>query len=483
MNQDFRVIGRTVPTAGASRPSLAEAPMFERAAAKAACADDEIEEVKIGEHKELGVALIRLLPAQPVDGPKVPIAEREANEEEKKQPPLLSPPSKGGPKRKSVAAAAAASPARKVGKKPTKQTAGAGLGAAAAAASPARGNKSPAKNATQKPTSPSKVPPVTSPRQQQTLQAPVSGQQVVNNKSLHELLEEREDRILTENADKRVREAKQRLRQFVIHTDMEDEVESQRLLNYYAHRFATFFAILSEAVKDKRRLKKDIALQDYVPRESALHTRQDQALIQALQNYNPQAAAKKANKEMAEYRDEWGLSGDTKIFTVLGKYQPLRDQLEERGWVENEWEVEEDSDGEALPPTVSLAFDFLYARKASDVFRIPLAPHQQVNHIFGQKALTTKNGLTHSMKNLIWQHNLDIGRVFPQSFDVTSATSEEFKDFREDFKFGFVVSLLKRALAEPESFVAANYNKILISIVIVERRIRVLSGQLFEQVK
>ena len=167
MYQDFRVIGKTVPTAELGRPSLAEAPMFERAAAKAACADDEIEEVKIGEHKELGVALIRLLPAQPVEGPKIPIADRIDNEEEKKQPPFMSPPSKGGPKRKSVAAAAAASPARKVGKKPTKQNTGAGLGAAAAAASPARGNKSPTKNANQKLASPSKVPSVTSPKQQQ----------------------------------------------------------------------------------------------------------------------------------------------------------------------------------------------------------------------------------------------------------------------------------------------------------------------------
>lgn len=86
--------------------------------------------------------------------------------------------------------------------------------------------------------------------------------------------------------------------------------------------------------------------------------------------------------------------------------------MENRGWVEHEWEYDEDSDGDK-EPVISLAFDFLYARKASHVFKIPLAPHQQVNHIFGQKSLTTKIGLTHSMKNLIWQHNLDIGRVFP----------------------------------------------------------------------
>mmetsp|Transcript_20789 Transcript_20789/g.24407 ORF Transcript_20789/g.24407 Transcript_20789/m.24407 type:complete len:81 (+) Transcript_20789:695-937(+) len=80
------------------------------------------------------------------------------------------------------------------------------------------------------------------------------------------------------------------------------------------------------------------------------------------------------------------------------------------------------------------------------------------------------------MKNLIWQHNLDIGRVFPQSFDLSSAYSEEFKDFREDFKFSYVVSLLKQAQSEPVAFIERNYNKIIIAMVIVERRIRVLSG-------
>lgn len=137
-----------------------------------------------------------------------------------------------------------------------------------------------------------------------------------------------------------------------------------------------------------------------------------------------------------------GLSEDTKIYAVLGKYKPLRDAMEKRGWVEHEWEKEEDSEGE-MQPVISLAFDFMYARKASDVFRMPLAPHQQVNHIFGQKALTTKVGLTHSMKNLIWQHDLDIGRVWPVSFDLSSSYSEEFKDFRETYKFSYVVSLLK----------------------------------------
>ena len=40
---------------------------------------------------------------------------------------------------------------------------------------------------------------------------------------------------------------------------------------------------------------------------------------------------------------------------------------------------------------------------------------------------------------------MDIGRVFPQSFDISDPASEEYKDFREEFKFTFVISLLKMA--------------------------------------
>lgn len=60
-------------------------------------------------------------------------------------------------------------------------------------------------------------------------------------KSLQKLLEEREDYIITETAEKRYLEAKHRLRHFVIFTDMSDLEERQRLLNYFSHRFFTFF--------------------------------------------------------------------------------------------------------------------------------------------------------------------------------------------------------------------------------------------------
>ena len=83
------------------------------------------------------------------------------------------------------------------------------------------------------------------------------------------------------------------------------------------------------------------------------------------------------------------------------------------------------------------------------------------------------------MKNLVWRKNIDIGRVFPQSFDISDPLSEEFKDFKEDFKFTFVVSFLNMAEYSPENFTKTNFEKLTIAIAIAERRIAILSGQFF----
>ena len=55
-------------------------------------------------------------------------------------------------------------------------------------------------------------------------------------------------------------------------------------------------------------------------------------------------------------------------------------------------------------------FHFIYSTKSKDVFRIPNLSSRitHINHFEGTKALTTKVGLTHNMKNLIWNHNINI---------------------------------------------------------------------------
>ena len=81
------------------------------------------------------------------------------------------------------------------------------------------------------------------------------------------------------------------------------------------------------------------------------------------------------------------------------------------------------------------------------------------------------------MKNLVWKHNMDIGRTFPQSFDISDATSEEFKDFREEFKFTYVVSFLNSVLKSKVNFIQQNFEKAILCLAIAERRCYILSGR------
>jgi hypothetical protein len=86
----------------------------------------------------------------------------------------------------------------------------------------------------------------------------------------------------------------------------------------------------------------------------------------------------------------------------------MRDELLKRGMVENDWEPASDNDH-----FMSCAWDFLYCIKSRDAYRIPFADFQQANHIQNAKMVTTKVGLTHSLKNLVWKHDVDIGEFFP----------------------------------------------------------------------
>jgi hypothetical protein len=94
--------------------------------------------------------------------------------------------------------------------------------------------------------------------------------------------------------------------------------------------------------------------------------------------------------------------------------------------IENEWKPK--FEGHKFNST---AWHFLYATKSRDAFNVPLLEWQYVNHIGGAKAITTKVGLTHSMKSLIWQCDRDINQTFPSSFDLSDLTSEEVLNFKD----------------------------------------------------
>jgi tubulin monoglycylase TTLL3/8 len=55
-----------------------------------------------------------------------------------------------------------------------------------------------------------------------------------------------------------------------------------------------------------------------------------------------------------------------------------------------------------------------------------------VNHFNKAAAITTKVGLCHNLKNLIWFNNVDIDTFYPRCFDL--ALQEELEDFIQEFK-------------------------------------------------
>jgi hypothetical protein len=82
------------------------------------------------------------------------------------------------------------------------------------------------------------------------------------------------------------------------------------------------------------------------------------------------------------------------------------------------------------------------------------------------------------MKNLVWQRDVDINEVFPQSYDLTDPASEEFKDFMAEMKFGQMVASLKMALNQSPSTLSKHMERIAIAIGFIERRCRLMSSDL-----
>jgi len=86
------------------------------------------------------------------------------------------------------------------------------------------------------------------------------------------------------------------------------------------------------------------------------------------------------------------------------------------------------------------------------------------------------------MKHLVWQHDMDINEVFPQSYDLTDFESEEFKDFLSEMKFGQLVAFLRSALqmsaqnlAKPQTL-----ERLTIAIGFLERRILLMSDAVLD---
>ena len=89
----------------------------------------------------------------------------------------------------------------------------------------------------------------------------------------------------------------------------------------------------------------------------------------------------------------------------------------------------------------SCCFDLKWCLKARDIDHSSLLDFQIVNHFPKNTEITTKIGLTHNLKNLIWYNNVDIDLFYPRCYDLND--NSEFNDFISDFKIQKAENILK----------------------------------------
>lgn len=133
-------------------------------------------------------------------------------------------------------------------------------------------------------------------------------------------------------------------------------------------------------------------------------------------------------RDFASWRKRHGVPLDQKVFCMTGWYPVIRAELEARGWFYN-------------PEKNSPFFDLKWSLKSDDLKGCKLEKHQYVNHFFQNTAITTKVGLLHNLRNLVWHQSLDVDTLFPRAYDLNEPRDMEM--FVQDFRYGVAEGLLK----------------------------------------
>ena len=112
--------------------------------------------------------------------------------------------------------------------------------------------------------------------------------------------------------------------------------------------------------------------------------------------------SKKKKRKMRSYPhitdlDEWKkknrLENGEKVFIITGGYNELKKALRDRGWVQN-------------PDCHSPCFDLKFALQGREIDYDKLLDFQTVNHYVKNGVITTKLGLTKTLRNSVWINDL-----------------------------------------------------------------------------
>lgn len=130
-----------------------------------------------------------------------------------------------------------------------------------------------------------------------------------------------------------------------------------------------------------------------------------------------------------------GLPQNTKVFIVSPAYPDIKAALEHRGWLEN-------------PDYDSNCFHLKYSLKCRDIGYNLLQSFQVVNHFEKATTITTKSGLSKSVKNMIWCCHEDIDTFFPRCYDTVD--DAEYEAFQSYYKVLKAEAVLKEYIGMDE---------------------------------
>lgn len=111
-------------------------------------------------------------------------------------------------------------------------------------------------------------------------------------------------------------------------------------------------------------------------------------------------------------------ASEKRVFACPAAYPDLKTELLKRGWIENK-------------DLQSRVFDLKFT-KCGDIDFETLRPEQQVNHFWRSWELTTKVGLTMSMRNAHWHGTMKGDAFYPRAFNLYDVN--ERADFVCDFR-------------------------------------------------
>ena len=134
--------------------------------------------------------------------------------------------------------------------------------------------------------------------------------------------------------------------------------------------------------------------------------------------------------------DDWlkknRLDAEAKVFVVSAGYPDIKKALERRGWIEN-------------PDYDSSCFHLKFSLKAKDIDHASLQEFQIVNHCAKSTTITTKSGLSKSIRTSGWASDEDCDSFFPKCFETFE--DSEFNAFMHYYKLIRSESLLKKFVA------------------------------------